>query len=95
MNKKWIGILLAAAVVIGGGYYWYAGSKTEAKDDYTLGQATKGDISVSVDATGTIEPVNSVDLSATVSGTLQQMLVKQNENVQKGQQIAVIESKAA
>lgn len=95
MNKKWIGILLAAAVVIGGGYYWYAGSKTEAKDDYTLGQATKGDISVSVDATGTIEPVNSVDLSATVSGTLQQMLVKQNENVKKGQQIAVIESKAA
>lgn len=95
MNKKWLGLLLAAAVVIGGGGYWYSASQTEVKDAYTLGAVTKGDISVSIDATGTIEPVNSVDLSATVSGTLQQMLVTQNEQVTKGQQIAVIESKAA
>lgn len=34
---------------------------------------------MSIDATGTIEPVNSVDLSATASGTLEKVYVKQNE----------------
>lgn len=95
MNKKWVGVLLAAAVAAGGGWYWYSAFSAAPKDAYVLGEVAKGDISVSIDATGTIEPVNSVDLSATVSGTLQQMLVKQNEQVAKGQQIAVIESKAA
>lgn len=95
MNRKWLGVLLAAAVAAGGGWYWYSAANAAPKDTYVLGEVAKGDISVSIDATGTIEPVNSVDLSATVSGTLQQMLVKQNEQVAKGQQIAVIESKAA
>lgn len=95
MNKKWIFLLIAVLLVAGGGYYWYTKSHSETTQSYTLGTVSKGNISVSIDATGTIEPVNSVDLSATVSGTLQQVLVKQNERVTKGQEIAVIESKAA
>lgn len=95
MDKKWMGLALAGLIALGGGYYYYSSTKTEVKDAYTLGTVTKGNISVTIDATGTIEPVNSVDLSATVSGTLQSVLVKQNESVTKGQQIAIIESKAA
>ena len=49
---------------------------------------------MTVDATGTIEPDNSVDLSATASGTLEKVYVKQNEKVTKGQVLAMIESKA-
>lgn len=95
MNKKWIFLLIAVLLIGGGGYYWYTKSHGETKESYTLGTVSRGNISVSIDATGTIEPVNSVDLSATVSGTLQQVLVKQNEQVSRGQEIAVIESKAA
>ncbi len=95
MYKKWLILILVIILAAGGGYYWYTKSHTETKDSYTLGAVSKGNISVSIDATGTIEPVNSVDLSATVSGTLQSVLVKQNEQVTKGQQIAIIESKAA
>lgn len=95
MGKKWIAVALALLIAAGGGYYWYTKSHETVKDSYTLGKVTKGDISISIDATGTIEPVNTVDLSATVSGTLQEVLVKQNEEVKKGQQIAIIESKSA
>lgn len=87
MQKKWLGLLLAAVIAVGGGYYWYSSSQTETKENYTLGEVTKGDIAVTIDATGTIEPVNSVDLSATVSGTLQQMMVKQNEQVSRGSRL--------
>lgn len=95
MNKKWLAIAAAAVIAVSGGYYWYQSSETKTEENYTLGTVSRGEIAVSIDATGTIEPVNSVDLSATISGTLQQVLVKQNETVEKGQRIAVIESKSA
>lgn len=95
MNKKWLILILVILLIAGGGYYWYTKSHSQTKETYTLGTVSRGNISVSIDATGTIEPVNSVDLSATVSGTLQSVLVKQNQEVTKGQQIAIIESKAA
>ncbi len=95
MDKKWWGLLLVGLLAIGGGWYYHSSAQAKTQDAYTLGAVTKGNISVTIDATGTIEPVESVDLSATVSGTLQEVLVKQNEAVKKGQTIAVIESKAA
>lgn len=85
---------MAALIIIGGGWYGYSRMHTEIKQEYTLGKVEKGNIGLRIDATGTIEPVNSVDLSATASGTLEQVLVKQNEQVTKGQKLAVIESKA-
>ena len=94
INLKWTGAALAALIIIGGGWYGYSRMHTEIKQEYTLGKVEKGNIGLRIDATGTIEPVNSVDLSATASGTLEQVLVKQNEQVTKGQKLAVIESKA-
>lgn len=94
INLKWTGAALAALIIIGGGWYGYSRMHTETKQEYTLGKVERGNIGLSIDATGTIEPVNSVDLSATASGTLEQVLVKQNEQVTKGQKLAVIESKA-
>ena len=61
---------------------------------WTLGTVKRDTVMLTVDATGTIEPDNSVDLSATASGTLEKVYVKQNEKVTKGQVLATIESKA-
>ena len=66
MKKKWIIILLIIiAVAVGGGYFWYQKSHAPQKDNYTVGAVSRGTIGLTIDATGTIEPVNSVDLSAT------------------------------
>lgn len=95
MKKKWIIILLIViAVAVGGGYFWYQKSYAPQKDNYTVGAVSRGTIGLTIDATGTIEPVNSVDLSATASGTLEKVYVKQNEKVTKGETLAMIESKA-
>lgn len=95
MKKKWIVlcIVLVVLAAAGGGWYYYSSHKVKAVN-YTLGTVGRGNIAVEIDATGTIKPVNSVDLSATVSGTLQKVLVKQNDHVTTGQTIAVINSKA-
>lgn len=95
MKKKWmIVLLIVIAVAAGGGYFWYQKSHAPQKDNYTVGAVSRGTIGLTIDATGTIEPVNSVDLSATASGTLEKVYVKQNEKVTKGETLAMIESKA-
>lgn len=95
MKKKWmIVLLIVIAVAVGGGYFWYQKSHAPQKDNYTVGAVSRATIGLTIDATGTIEPVNSVDLSATASGTLEKVYVKQNEKVTKGETLAMIESKA-
>ena len=95
MKKKWmIVLLIVIAVAAGGGYFWYQKSHAPQKDNYTVEAVSRAAIGLTIDATGTIEPVNSVDLSATASGTLEKVYVKQNEKVTKGETLAMIESKA-
>lgn len=95
MKKKiLIAVLIIAILVCGGGWFWYNRTHQTKKETYTLGTVTRDNIMLTVDATGTIEPDNKVDLSATASGTLEKVYVKQNEKVTKGQVLATIESKA-
>ena len=93
-KKGIIAIIVVILIIISGAYYWYTKSNETKKDDYTLGTVARSNIGLSIDATGNIEPVNSVDLSATGSGTLEKVYDKQNEKFTKGETLATIESKA-
>ncbi|MDY6084643.1 MAG: efflux RND transporter periplasmic adaptor subunit [Dialister sp.] len=95
MNRKYmIAVVIGVLAIFAAGYYWYEGNHQAQKDTYTLGMVGRETVSATVSATGTIEPVESVGLSATASGTLENVYVKQNETVHKGQVLARIESKA-
>ncbi len=94
MNKKVLTIIVIIIALIAAWFFW-GGSSSKDKSTYTLGRAENGYISESIDATGIIEPVRQVDLSAKISGTLREVNVRENEWVQRGQVLAVIEAKAA
>ena len=72
--------IIAGAVVLcvlGGGTYYYMhseGSK-QTQNLYTTGKVEKGDVKTSISATGTINPVNYVDVSTNVAGKLEKVLV--------------------
>ena len=78
--------IIAGAVVLcvlGGGTYYYMhseGSK-QTQNLYTTGKVEKGDVKTSISATGTINPVNYVDVSTNVAGKLEKVLVKENDQV--------------
>ena len=59
-TKKIILIAVAVAVVVGGGIWFFTGSPAKHKVTYASATVSKGDISNSVTATGTIEPVIEV-----------------------------------
>ena len=89
MNKKRIILIAVAAVVIvGGGVWLFGGAKAKHKVTYATATINKGEISESVTATGTIEPVTEVEVGTQVSGIIDKIHVDYNSVVTKGQLIA-------
>ncbi len=58
---------------------------------YTMATVTRQDISTSVTATGTIEPVTKVEVGTQVSGIIDKIYVDYNSEVRKGQVIAELD----
>lgn len=58
---------------------------------YTKTKVSKGDISTSITATGTIEPVTKVEVGTQVSGIISKIYVDYNSEVRKGQVIAELD----
>lgn len=89
MNKKKIILIVVAIVVVaGGGIWFFGGSSAKHKVTYTTATVSKGEISESVTATGTIEPVTEVEVGTQVSGIIDKIYVDYNSVVTKGQLIA-------
>ena len=89
MNKKKI-ILIAVAVVAVAGISirLFGGSTAKHTVTYETATVIKGEISESITATGTIEPVTEVEVGTQVSGIIDKIYADYNSVVTKGQLIA-------
>ena len=89
MNKKKI-ILIAVAVVAVAGISirLFGGSTAKHKVTYETATVIKGEISESITATGTIDPVTEVEVGTQVSGIIDKIYADYNSVVTKGQLIA-------
>jgi len=84
----WIVVIL----VIAGGIYFFIKKKKEDKPITLITETMHtGIISNSVTATGTIEPVDTVNVGSQVSGTIQNIYVDFNSVVKKGQLLATLD----
>ena len=89
MNKKKIALIAIVLIVIIGASIWLFGnSSAKHKVTYVTATVGKGQISESVTATGTIEPVTEVEVGTQVSGIIDKIYVDYNSVVTKGQLIA-------
>jgi HlyD family secretion protein len=61
------------------------------KDEYRTDPVTRGDIQQTVTATGTVNPVTTVQVGTQVSGTIKNLYADFNSRVKKGQIIAQID----
>ena len=99
MQKKWI-IVIAIVVVIlvsGGVLLWSQrakATKEEASNMPEIKTATveRGNIEVTIDATGTIEPLNIVEVSSKASGKILEITVEEGDYVEQDAVIARIET---
>lgn len=55
-------------------------------------KVTRGDLSVTVDATGTVKPYNRVEIKAPIAGRIDEVLVQEGDEVKQGQTLARMSS---
>jgi HlyD family secretion protein len=101
---RWLVTAIAVLLLTGGALLWLLPGK-ESAVRYETAELQRGDLTVTVTATGTLEPVNQVDVGSELSGIIETVEVDFNDKVQHGQVLArldtdrlqaqVLESRAA
>ena len=81
----WIGVAVVAA---GAAWYFWAATGASSAVTYTTQSAKRGDLVVTVTATGTVEPTNEVELSSELSGMIGSVEVDFNDRVAEDQVLA-------
>jgi HlyD family secretion protein len=73
-------------VAVAAGYWaWQRQAASQAVPRYVTQPVTRGDLAVTITATGTLQPTRSVALGSELSGTVTRVLVDVNDRVKKGQ----------
>ncbi|GAB4387402.1 MAG: efflux RND transporter periplasmic adaptor subunit [Thermodesulfovibrionales bacterium] len=75
-------VLLAAAAAI---FLWWERAREDKAPRYITRPAERGALTVTVTATGTLQPVNQVDVGSEISGTIEKVEVDYNDRVKAGQ----------
>ncbi|MGD9625602.1 MAG: efflux RND transporter periplasmic adaptor subunit [Arcobacter sp.] len=95
-SKKFY-IFIVLFLVVGAvlAYYFLIFNKTNKSEvvEYVTKNVTRGDLSVVVSATGTLNPTNSVEVGVEVSGTLKEIYVDFNDEVEVGQVLARLDTR--
>lgn len=89
MNKKKIILTAGVVLVLAVAGFWIFGKKNaQGKVDFVTEKVTRGNISNSITATGTIEPVTEVEVGTQVSGIIDKIYIDYNSVVKQGEVIA-------
>ena len=90
-HNKWILLAIVLAVAVKGGLAWQASSKAKAAPNVQTAAVIRADVTSVVSATGTIKPVNMVDVSSKITGLIKETKVQENDVVKAGQVLIVLD----
>lgn len=88
-----IAIIILAACAYGGYHYYEGQQAAKQASSVETAQVTRMNLKSTVSATGTIKPVDSVEVSPKITARISQVLVKENDRVSAGQTVAILDGK--
>lgn len=94
MNKKIIGTIVSLALVVAAYFIFFAGGKSSDKKENKTALITRvmpvhrGTLSVTVSATGTVSPINIIEIKSKASGIVEAIPIEASDHVRVGQLIA-------
>ena len=96
MKKRGVYILLVvAAAMLATGFFLFGGFRgAKAAPEFHLAEVERGDLEIVVSSTGTLSPLEAVNVGAEVSGTVQQVFADFNDSVKKGDLLALVDPTA-
>ena len=83
-STLWIAIV-AAGLLAGGAVYWQKQKDAGAQPVYVTEPVSKGNLTLTVLANGTLQPTRAVNIGSELSGTVKRVAVDVNDRVTKGQ----------
>ena len=95
--RRWIKTIVITLFIFVCGFlcyqYFFSMQDISALPQFETTSAINRELQVTVSATGTIEPINSVAVSSRISARIKEVLVKENDLVVAGQIVAVLDGK--
>ena len=88
---KWAILIVIMVVTTGLALSWFGSSHSQTIQ-YKTDEVERGDLIVTVTATGTLEPVNQVDVGSEISGTVKFVAVDFNDRVKEGQVLTILDT---
>jgi HlyD family secretion protein len=88
--RGWIGVVFLIFVLLAGVYYFRSKSNGEAPQ-YKTQEVTKGDLTVTVTATGNLAPTSTVEVGSELSGIIKSITVDFNDQVKIGQPLVYLD----
>lgn len=92
-SKIWI-ILFVCLIAIGAAFYFFGGKKVISGPTITYSSihAERGNMRVTILATGTVQPENRLEIKPPIAGRIERVLVQEGDTVYKGQILAWMSS---
>jgi HlyD family secretion protein len=88
--RRWIWAVFLIFVFLSGAYYWR--SKSNGKEpQYKTQEVTRGDLTVTVTATGNLAPTSAVQVGSELSGIIKSITVDFNDQVKIGQPLVYLD----
>ncbi|MDO5505407.1 MAG: efflux RND transporter periplasmic adaptor subunit [Pseudoxanthomonas suwonensis] len=85
-------VLVAAVLMLGAGAWWMSKrGAADPEEQWRTTAVSRGDIRVTISATGTLSALSTVDVGSQISGQVTDVLVDFNDRVSRGQVIARID----
>ncbi|NNJ77447.1 MAG: efflux RND transporter periplasmic adaptor subunit [Anderseniella sp.] len=92
--RSWrvLGLTMLVIFAAGLGYTYWSGSNASNITQYKSEPVSRGGLTVTVSATGTVEPTNEVEISSELSGMIKSVKVDYNDEVKLGQVLAELDT---
>lgn len=91
-RRWWLAAGCVLALLAGGGWFWLR-LRHPGASQFRTARAERGNLTVVVTATGTLQPVNTVEVGAEISGLIQKVNADFNSRVKKGDVLAEIDTR--
>ncbi len=86
---RWLWLLLLPLPLL---LWWQLGGEAESSIRYRTTEVVEGDLTLSVTATGTLQPLVQVEVGSELSGTIASVAVDFNDEVKVGQLLAQLDT---
>jgi HlyD family secretion protein len=85
-------MLVGSVLLLAGGAWWWTNRAAHAAPSYTTQAVTRGKVTLTVTANGTVQPTRSINIGSELSGTVLKVNVDVNDKIKKGQVLVVLDS---